>query len=204
MAKTWQLEDVSDRAIDAKYTYYLPSNAALNLLSVGDAVKIVFSCDVENDKGWSAERMWVQITEISNNQYEGYLDNDPYYIPDIEAGDLVKFESKHIIQISIDDPIPNTVDKYIPRCYVTGSILDGDQKVTRLFKEEPEENENDYSGWTFLSEKDDEQYLNDSNNWHYVSLGAVLNKDDRFIELLESEFDSEFVWDEQENVYNKI
>jgi hypothetical protein len=203
MTKTWQLEDVSDRTIDAKYTYYLPSEEALELLSVGDAVKIVFHCDVENDKGWNAERMWVQITRIGGGQYEGFLDNDPYYIPDIKAGDLVQFQSKHIIQMSIDDPIPNTVDQYILRCYVTDSILNMNKKVSRLNREEPEEDEQDYSGWTFLSEEDSEEYLNDSKNWHYVSLGAVLNRDNRFIDLLESEFDSEYVWGEPESAYKK-
>ena len=204
MTKTWQLEDVSDRAIDAKYTYYLPSEEAIKLLSVGDGVKVVFCCDVENDKGWSAERMWVQITKISDGQYEGFLDNDPYYIPDIKAGYLVQFKAKHIIQMSIDDPVSNTVDQYIPRCYVTESVLNGNKKVTRLFREEPEENEEDYSGWTFLSKEDDESYLDDSKNWRYVSLGAVLNRDDSFIDLLESEFDSEYVWDELDSAYKKI
>lgn len=57
MGKTWELEDVSERAIEARYTYYLPSKEVINLLSVGDTVKVVFLCDVENDKGWTAERM---------------------------------------------------------------------------------------------------------------------------------------------------
>lgn len=204
MTRTWKLEDVSDRAFDAKYTYYLPSEQALNLLSVGDAVKIVFLCDVENDKGWSAERMWVQITRIEGGNFEGYLDNDPYYIPDIKAGDSVEFERKHIIQISIDDPIPNAVDQYTSRCYVTNSILIDGKKVTRLFREEPEGDEENYSGWTFFSEDDSEEYLNSSENWSYVSIGAVLNRDDDFIDLLNSEFDSEYVWDESDGLYQKV
>ncbi len=204
MSNTWKLEDVSDRATDAKYTFYLPSNKALKLLSEGDAVKLVFLCDVENDKGWSAERMWVQITKIGTDGFEGYLDNDPYYIPDIKAGDIVQFQSKHIIQMSIDDPVPNTVDQYCPRCYTTSSILYGEKKVTRLFREVPEEDEENYSGWTLLSLEDKDDYLDDSKNWHYVSLGAVLNKDDQFIEFLESEYESEYIWKNSKNAYEKI
>ncbi len=204
MSKTWKLEDVSDRAIDARYTYYLPSKKALKLLSPGDAVKIVFLCDVENDKGWTAERMWVQITKRGTFGFEGYLDNDPYYIPDIKDGDTIRFKSKHIIQMSIDDPEPNTIDKYAPKCFVSDSVLYGEKQVTRLFRERPEKEEENYSGWTLHSNDDEEEYLNESKNWHYVSLGAVLNKGDQFIELLESRYDTEYVYDNFEKAYKKI
>jgi len=204
MSNTWKLEDVSNRAIDARYTYYLPSKAAIKLLSAGDAVKIVFLCDVENDKDWTAERMWVQITKRGLLGFEGYLDNDPYYIPDIKSGDKINFKSKHIIQMSIEDPQPNIIDKYIPRCYVSDSILHGKKLVTRLFREKPKKDEDNYSGWTLYSDDDEEEYLNKSSNWHYVSLGAVLNKCDQFINLLESEYNTEYVWDDRSRTYNKI
>lgn len=204
MSKTWSLEDVSDRAKDARYTYYLPSKTALKLLKLGDAVKVVFLCDVENDKGWSAERMWVQITKCGLWGYEGFLDNDPYYIPDIKAGDKVKFKSKHIIQLSIDDPEPNTVNDYVSRCYVTNSVLKGESKVSRLYREEPTNEEENYSGWTLYSLSDSEEYLNNSENWNYISLGAILNKDDRFIGLLGSSYNKEFIWEESENLFKEI
>lgn len=204
MSKTWKLEDVSDRAIDARYTFYLPSKKAIKLLSPGDAVKVVFLCDVENDKGWSAERMWVQITKKKFFGFEGFLDNDPYYIPDIKAGDPVKFKSKHIIQMSIDDPVPNNVDKYLQRCFVTSSILKENKLVTRLYRDEPEEDEKNFSGWTLYSNEDDIKYLNEKDNWNYVSLGVVLNKNDNFINILESEYGSEFAWNNDLGKYEKI
>lgn len=204
MTKTWQLEDVSSRAKDARYTFYLPSKTALKMLKPGDEVKLIFLCDIENDKGWSAERMWVQITKIGLFSFEGFLDNEPYYIPDLKAGELIKFKTKHIIQMSIDDPVPNMVDKYFSRCYVTSSVLDNKKKVTRLYREKPEKDEENYSGWTLYSLEDSEEYLNDSSNWNYVSLGAVLNKDDRFISLLESEYDSDFFWNEDKKLFETV
>jgi hypothetical protein len=204
MSKTWKLEDVSDRAKDAKYTFYLPSNEALNMLAVGDVVKVIFQCDVANDKGWSAERMWVQINKVDSGHFEGYLDNDPYYIPDIKAGDRVEFEKKHIIQMSIDDPVPSVVEQYAPRCYVTNSILRDNKKVSRLYREKPEEDEHDYSGWTLLSIDDSDEYLNDPDNWNYVSLGAVLNRDDSFIELLDSDVGSDYLWVESASLFRQI
>ncbi len=204
MGKTWELEDVSDRAIDARYTFYLPSREVIDLLSVGDIVKLVFLCDVENDKGWSAERMWVQITAIRDSEFEGFLDNDPYYIPDIKAGDTVVFQPNHIIQTSIDDPVPSIVDDYSSRCFVSGSVLYGDKQVTRLYREEPDEKAESYSGWMLFSVDDSEEFLSDSKNWHYVSLGAVLNKGDEFVELLESDYETGYVWDDSKNEYRKL
>ena len=204
MDKTWELEDVSNRAMDARYTFYLPSTEVIEMLSVGDIVKLVFLCDVENDKGWSAERMWVQITGITDSEFEGFLDNEPYYIPDIKAGDKLVFQARHIIQTSIDDPVPSIVENYISRCFVSDSVLYGGKQVTRLFREEPGEKQENYSGWVLFSDEDDEVYLDDADNWHYVSLGAVLNKGDQFIELLESAYDTEYVWDSSNNEYKKV
>ena len=204
MIKTWSLDDVSDRPKESKYTFYLPSKTVLKNLKIGDGVKLVFNCDVENDKGWSAERMWVRITKKSILGYEGFLDNDPYYIPDIKAGDNIRFKSKHIIQTSIEDPEPNNVDKYFQRCFVTDSVLTKGKTVTRLIREEPEEDEENYTGWTLYSEEDEIEYLNESSNWHYVAIGVVLNKGDQFIDLLGSEYGSEFLWNGESKKYEKI
>jgi len=50
MQKTWKLEDVSGRAIEAPYTFYLPSPQLIAQLQVGDLVKLIFQCDVENER----------------------------------------------------------------------------------------------------------------------------------------------------------
>ena len=151
MKQTWHLEDVTQIAIDAPYTFYLPSKSVISQLECENIVKLMFNCDVENDQDWSAERMWVIITERQGNIFKGKLDNDPYYIPDIKAGDLVEFNDVHILQTDIEDPEANLIDKYLPRCYVTNSVLLEKNPVSHLFREEPdtEEQENNYSGWNF-------------------------------------------------------
>ncbi|GIU12383.1 MULTISPECIES: DUF2185 domain-containing protein [unclassified Shewanella] len=206
MTQTWNLENVSQIAKESPYTFYLPSNEVIKQLEIGDVVKLMFNCDVENDQGWSAERMWVEITSREGDQFQGFLDNDPYYIPDIKAGDELSFNSHHIMQTSLEDPIPNEVDKFLPRCFVTNSVLIDKNPVIQLFREEPDEEykEKNYSGWNLFSGKEDDDYLNNGDNWNFVSLGAILNIDDKFKYLLDSEFGSEFVWSEAENEYVKI
>lgn len=100
--------------------------------------------------------------------------------------------------------MPNIVDDYDSRCLVSDSVLNGGKKVNRLFREEPEEKDENYSGWVLYSDEDDEEYFNDSNNWHYVSLGVVLNIGDQFIGLLKSGYDSEYVWDSEINEYREV
>ena len=206
MGQTWSLENVINIGKECPYTFYLPSGTVLSMLKVGDAVKLMFNCEVENDKGWSAERMWVQITERERNSFKGFLDNEPYYIPDIKAGDIVEFSIENIMQTDLDDPEPSEVGVYTERCFVTGSILNDKNLVHQLYREEPDDKqrEREYSGWTLLSGLESEDYLNDSNNWYYVSLGSILNIDDRFKCLLNSEYETEYVWDENSSSYKKI
>jgi len=42
MSQTWTLDDVSPRAVDAPYTFYLPSKELLAQLQAGDIVKLIF------------------------------------------------------------------------------------------------------------------------------------------------------------------
>lgn len=123
VSKTWSLEDVTLIAKEAPYTFYLPSKSVINQLQVGSVVKLMFNCNVENEQGWSAERMWVIITEVNDGYYKGTLDNDPSYIPDIKYQDIVEFESKHIMQTDIEESESDIVEKYNPRCYVTSHVL---------------------------------------------------------------------------------
>lgn len=133
MIKTWNLEDVTEIKKEAPYTFYLPSKFVTDNLKPGNIVKLMFMCDVENDKGWSAERMWVIITDRNEDSFTGTLDNNPYYIPDLKYKDVIEFEVKHIMQTDLSDPEPDIVDKYLPRCYVTSEVLNGFKPVGCLF-----------------------------------------------------------------------
>lgn len=198
--QSWYLDDARELAEAAPYTFYLPSAEVIQLLKPGDSVKLVFRSDVENEHGYSAERMWVAITSIDGDDFRGRLDNDPLYIPDLAAGDELVFQCQHIINTQLDDPVPNIANQYWQRCFVTGRVLYDERPVGCLYREEPEACEGapeDFSGWNLMAGDEDDEYLDDPDNWHYVALGAVLNIDDRFIDLLEAPYDTEFEFDEE-------
>ncbi|MFZ6801078.1 immunity protein Imm33 domain-containing protein [Undibacterium sp. Di24W] len=201
MSKTWKLEDVSDRAIEARYTFYLPSAELIAQFQVGDLVKLIFQCEIENDQGCSAERMWVEIISRDSDQFVGRLDNVPGYIPDLQINDEITFSSCHIIQSQRDDPIPSLADQYTERCFVTSAVLKDQRPVHALYREEVDAEgiQRRFSGWTLMAGDETDDYCDDTDNWHFVSLGAVLNIDDGFRALLDLPFtcEMEYLWNVQ-------
>ena len=83
------------------------------------------------------------------------------------------------------------VERYIKRCFVTKRILNDSQRVGYLYREEPDE-END-SGWRLTANDESDEYMSDSKNLAYVSLGAVLSRDDSFRDLLDAPTGSAFI-----------
>jgi hypothetical protein len=207
MATTWKLEDVSGRAIEAPYTFYLPSAELIAQLQIGDLAKLIFQCEIENDKGWNAERMWVEIISRDGDEFVGRLDNNPYYIPDLQWNDEISFSSCHIIQSQRDDPVPSLADQYTERCFVTGAVLNDQRPVHALYREEVDAEgiERRFSGWTLMAGDETEEYCDDSENWYFVSLGAVLNIDDGFRALLDLPFtrEMEYVWNVQTKQFDE-
>lgn len=47
-----------------------------------------------------AERMWVEVVERNGDRFLGKLANDPAFIADMEFGDKVEFETKHILVVA--------------------------------------------------------------------------------------------------------
>lgn len=208
MSKTWKLEDVSGRATEAPYTFYLPSKELIAQFQVGDLVKLIFQFEIEIDQECSAERMWVEITSRAGDQFVGRLDNVPRYIPDLHINDEITFSSCHIIQSQRDDPVASLAGQYQERCFVTSAVLQDQRSVNVLYREalDAEGIERRFSGWTLTAGDESDDYCDDPENWHFVSLGAVLNIDDRFRALLDAPFthDAEYAWNEQTLSYEEI
>lgn len=68
-------------------TFEAPTQEDLNLVNVGDFVKLCF-----NDR----ERMWVQVTYRNGDKLKGTLANDPILIKDLKYGDLIDFKLENI------------------------------------------------------------------------------------------------------------
>ncbi len=204
---SWSLVDSEQLAKAHKYTFYKPSRKITQNLKVGNVVKLTFEFESTNTENPSAERMWVQITEIDGEKFKGTLDNHPFYLHELYAGDQIIFEHKHIIDHDLEMTEPNLVDQYYNRCLVTNKVLYENAPINYLYREEPMENDDkrDYvdTGWRILSGDETDEYMDDSENISLVSLGAVLSRDDSFIEVLESEIGTCFERNE-EGKFEKI
>lgn len=194
-AHSWKLEDAQILANDFPYTFYKPSSEVVSRLKEGDEVKLIFEFESNDPEEPQAERMWVEIKEIKNGKFIGALDNAPAYIKDLNLGDTVEFEERHIVDTDLDDPIPSITEKYIKRCFVTNRILYKGEKIGYFYREEPDQE--DDSGWRFMIGDETDEYMDDSENISYVSLGTVLKEDDSVVEFLESPVNTYFERDEK-------
>ncbi|WP_282081450.1 immunity protein Imm33 domain-containing protein [Aquimarina algiphila] len=193
---SWKLTDSEDLAKKNKYTFYKPSREITKNLEIGNIVKLTFEFDSSNSEHPGAERMWVEIIEINGDKYKGKLDNHPFYLHELYAGDEIFFEHKHIIDHDLDISEPNLVDKYYDRCFATNKVLYENAPINYIYREEPmkEDEERDYvdTGWRILSGDESDEYMEDLENISLVSIGSVLSRDDSFIDLLDSEVGTSF------------
>lgn len=187
---TWRLEDAEEVSKQNKYTFYKPSRQLTEKLEVGHLVKLIFEFDSSNEEHPRAERMWVLITAIEDGVFKGVLDNHPFYLHELYAGDEITFEHKHIVDHDMELSEPSLVDKYYDRCLVTHKVLYEQAAINYIYREEPmqEDEELDYvdTGWRVLSGDETEEYLDDPDHSSFVSLGKVLSLDDSFIHLLDA------------------
>jgi hypothetical protein len=211
MVKFLKLTDAAALQKTAKYTFYRPSERVIAKLKKGNLVKLVFEITGLESNDLlamlpSAERMWVIITERNGDKFKGTLDNDPYKIQDIKAGDLVEFETKHIIQSDIEEMEFDIVEKYSVFCIVSNKILMDNERIGLLYRNEVIKLENGRtdSGWCFMSGNESEAYLNNPENFTFTTLGKVLNLNDAFIQFLDEPEGSEYCWDDVLKKYMKV
>jgi uncharacterized protein YegJ (DUF2314 family) len=99
----WELDDGEAINREAPDTFFIPPKDVRQSLAVGQTVKLVFRISVEDEEGGRSqevERMWVVVEKcLTDGQYVGALNNDPYCTDGIQAGMQVIFEPRHIIQI---------------------------------------------------------------------------------------------------------
>lgn len=206
----YTLIDGPERQLEAPYTFPLPHPALIDALAVGDHVKLGFEYDPPGEE-YGGERMWVLIDDIDDDRFRGSIDNDPFE-KILSCGDKVEFQRKNILDILLaegnaEPPVP-AARTYWERCLVDECILYEDVPVEYIYREEPEEQQgHEYpdSGWRIRGRQgkssDDEM---DKREVAFVSLGAVLNKDDSWIDLIESTIGSAFMRNFDSNRYESV
>ena len=182
---SWTLTDVAKIAAEHPYTFDRPSEKAIHNIQPGDHVKLVFSAKEAAKQQRvatpSAERMWVLVSENDGQgNFKGKLDNDPVVIKDLTVGEGISFSACHVASASSNNE-PSIIEPYFRRCFVSNQILNNGAKATLIFREETA-NQKD-SGWRILTNGEDETHVktDHDNHFSFVSLGAVLNRDDSFV-----------------------
>jgi len=205
----YELDDPRPNKREAPYTFYLPGDEQLEEVAAGVLVQLIFRA-VPQTETYDAERMWVKVDHRDGDVLSGTLDNEPVDIPGLALGDSVSFRLHHIIDIVWQDPaqkerFETDFNNWFARCFVDKAVLEGRARAGFLYREEPEHKEDDRypdTGWRIRADVDelsDEEY--DQNpSPSYVAIGAVLNKDDSFVDLLSAPVGSAFLRGEG-NVY---
>ena len=94
----WWIESAEARKVRFPDTFHIPSRQKRDSLEVGDYAKLFFIFS-KNKKGCVGERMWVQVTQVAPNAYEGELRNTPTKIKGLKHGDKVIFLASDVADI---------------------------------------------------------------------------------------------------------
>lgn len=78
-------------------------------------------------------------------------------------------------------------------CLASNKITVDGEKVGYAYREEPDANFPNDSGWRFLSGTEDDAYLENPNNFNVFELNTICNYDDVILPILESRIGSSFV-----------
>lgn len=198
----YELDDPRPTQEKAPYTFFLPNTDRLQAVEVGDEVKLIIRA-IRGRYRYDAERMWVTVTEISDENMIGTLSNFPLDMPQLTLGDTIQFKRYHIIDYQWQNPnkeagfLPQESKQRWERCLVDACVLNSGVPVTYLYREEPDMGSEDDkypdSGWRIRGDEDlmsREEFENGKPE--YVALGAVLNKDDTWLHLIDEPTGSYF------------
>lgn len=201
LAKGWWLDDARAIANENPYSFWLPSPEVVQRLAPGNQVKLIFAFESDDPEAPRAERMWVTVDAVSENEFRGTLDNQPEYMTGIGIGEAVTFSARHIINTDIDDPSTEAFERYFKRCFATHRIIEGDEKPGYAYREPPDRD--DDSGWRFLVGDESDEYLDDAANTSCIAVGKVLNLDRTLVSIFDENAGS-WLWRAPVNSWEKI
>ncbi len=207
---TYTLVDPRPIAAEAPYTFFLPTDAELAAVARKDLVKLMFEYDQQTEK-WSAERMWVTVEKSEGENFRGVLISHPDEpTSPLHAGDEISFDPHYILAIEWNDPTLSPqaphLRQYWERCLVDDSVLNGEEPVEYIYREEPDMTEegDTYpdSGWRIrgrMGNATDEAV--EARSFSYVAIGAVLNRDDSWLGLIDAPIGARLMRDFGTNTY---
>lgn len=204
MAALYEIDDPVQRALECPYTFFLPSADLIDAVREGDCVKVVVRAVPPSEK-YDAERMWICVTAIGADWFEGTLDSVPQDMPLLKLGMPMKVPKTAVIEVDLADPgrAPPKREghrEYWERCLVDDDVIQGKLKVDYLYREEPDMGqEGDKfpdSGWRIRGDlrncSDDDI---ETRKMSYVAIGLVLNADDTWLHLIDEPVGSKYIKD---------
>jgi hypothetical protein len=204
---SWHLVNGEERRREAPYTYFLPHSDQIAALRVGDMVKLLFEYDGEVE-AYGGERMWVTVDQIDGSDFEGRLLSEPCE-SHITTGALVQFNAGDILDYRYSDErpepqVPTTHREYWERCLVDECVLNDGIPVEYVYREEPDmagpDDKHPDSGWRIRGKEETGDDM-DERKPAYVALGAVLNRDDSWLHLIDEPVGSAFMRNFETNTY---
>ncbi|MGG3802025.1 immunity protein Imm33 domain-containing protein [Metabacillus fastidiosus] len=179
---SWHLDNIYKRNAEFPYTFYIPSKQVIDILSIGDIVKLRFVGETENDD-LTGERMWVKITERNGENFKGILTNEAYDLKDLEIGQEVLFKAENICDTEYKDPASSEWDYYFDTKVVVSNDVLNKREFNFMLRDSPN-GEHD-SGWTILSGYEDDEFVNNPDNLQCVSIGVILNIDNSILKFID-------------------
>ncbi|PUB08157.1 DUF2185 domain-containing protein [Paenisporosarcina sp. OV554] len=180
---SWYLDSVYERNKESPYTFYAPSKEVIEMLNIGDIVKLIF-VETDND-GYVGERMWVEINHMQGKNFKGILTNVPLNLKDLKNGQEIIFQTEHICDTEYEDPTSSEWDYYFnAKIIVSNDVLERNE-FNFMLRDNPKDEQD--SGWSVLSGYEDDEFLNNPDNLQYISIGEILNIDDSILSFIEAQ-----------------
>ncbi|WP_271814644.1 DUF2185 domain-containing protein [Clostridium beijerinckii] len=200
----WKLEDVESVNKENPNTFFISSLKERSSQKKGDLVRLHFLLTNPKDGEPRAERMWVEILrkKMFSKKYIGILTNIPVYIKDLNIGDEIEFEPKHIARTFIKKEDSRWLEIEEKKALVSKKCMEDNVTICWLYREKADKVED--SGWRMFSGDEDEEYTNNPDNIRVISVGYLLDKDPTLLEIVKSEIGSAYERENKDASWKKV
>jgi hypothetical protein len=113
--------------------------------------------------------------------YTGWLTNEPGFIRDLAAGDLVEFAPIHVARLLIPASHPDALEIGEKAALVSAWVLEPGAHACFAYREAADREED--SGWRLFRGDEPDEYLADSSNVRICNVTWLVDRDPTLREL---------------------